>query len=264
MEASAQTTGVLTRQGSRRSLVILLIGLLIVCASFCILALPDRTVDSLVREDDVVEWSGAIGLFVGTILLLAAFRIARRDRPAWMTPGGVWMLLASAGVLFLMGGEEISWGQRLFGWGTPGALSSANKQDETNLHNLAPFQGGEFDSGRLFRLACICFFLLLPVAARLWPRIRRAVSPRLLIPPAWMAGVACSVWIASKFSVDAFEGTYHGVFSAGNAATEIQEALIESLLGIWALMTLMRVRRADAEPAADAAPSAARDLARVG
>ena len=33
--------------------------------------------------------------------------------------------------------EEISWGQRLFGWGTPQALSEINKQQETNIHNIA-------------------------------------------------------------------------------------------------------------------------------
>ena len=32
--------------------------------------------------------------------------------------------------------EEVSWGQRLFGWQTPAALAEVNVQHETNLHNL--------------------------------------------------------------------------------------------------------------------------------
>lgn len=32
--------------------------------------------------------------------------------------------------------EEISWGQRLFGWETPAAWAALNHQGETNLHNL--------------------------------------------------------------------------------------------------------------------------------
>ena len=38
--------------------------------------------------------------------------------------------------LFFMVGEELSWGQRLFGWETTSGLASVNKQEETNLHNI--------------------------------------------------------------------------------------------------------------------------------
>ena len=40
-------------------------------------------------------------------------------------------------VLFVMVGEELSWGQRIFGWATPDSFASINEQSETNLHNLA-------------------------------------------------------------------------------------------------------------------------------
>ena len=33
--------------------------------------------------------------------------------------------------------EEVSWGQRLFGWGTPAILNEFNVQGETTLHNLS-------------------------------------------------------------------------------------------------------------------------------
>lgn len=39
-------------------------------------------------------------------------------------------------VFLFMVGEEISWGQRIFGWETAESLASINKQDETNLHNI--------------------------------------------------------------------------------------------------------------------------------
>jgi len=32
--------------------------------------------------------------------------------------------------------EEISWGQRIFGWETPGWMSKINIQNETNIHNI--------------------------------------------------------------------------------------------------------------------------------
>lgn len=48
------------------------------------------------------------------------------------------MILAIAVVLLLglMIGEELSWGQRIFGWGTPSFLAEINSQSEINLHNI--------------------------------------------------------------------------------------------------------------------------------
>lgn len=48
------------------------------------------------------------------------------------------MILAVAIVLLLglMIGEELSWGQRIFGWGTPSFLAEINSQSEINLHNI--------------------------------------------------------------------------------------------------------------------------------
>ncbi|WP_404382748.1 hypothetical protein [Caenispirillum salinarum] len=37
----------------------------------------------------------------------------------------------------LVAGEEWSWGQHFFGWGTPDWMAEVNKQSETNLHNMA-------------------------------------------------------------------------------------------------------------------------------
>jgi hypothetical protein len=44
-------------------------------------------------------------------------------------------LLLNLGIIFIIG-EEISWGQRIFGWETSEKLKAINKQEETNLHNI--------------------------------------------------------------------------------------------------------------------------------
>jgi len=51
-------------------------------------------------------------------------------------------------VLFLMGSfsvvvmmEEISWGQRIFGWETSESFKELNTQDETNIHNAIFLKG---------------------------------------------------------------------------------------------------------------------------
>ncbi len=38
--------------------------------------------------------------------------------------------------LFFIIGEEVSWGQRLFGWETSAEMKAINKQEETNIHNI--------------------------------------------------------------------------------------------------------------------------------
>ena len=47
-----------------------------------------------------------------------------------------WMLLLVVGCIYYAG-EEISWGQHWFGWGTPEAWMGVNDQGETNLHNTS-------------------------------------------------------------------------------------------------------------------------------
>jgi hypothetical protein len=57
--------------------------------------------------------------------------LKRADRLAL----SVLYLMLLLGLVFLLG-EEISWGQRIVGWQTPEAWEEANRQGETNVHNL--------------------------------------------------------------------------------------------------------------------------------
>lgn len=47
-----------------------------------------------------------------------------------------WLALLVLGCIYYAG-EEISWGQHWFGWGTPDAWMGVNDQGETNLHNTS-------------------------------------------------------------------------------------------------------------------------------
>ena len=70
--------------------------------------------------------------------------------------------MALAGVLFVAAGEEVSWGQRVFGIETPDAFVDDNRQDELNLHNLDWLQ----DKAILAQLAVGIGGVLLPWAFR--------------------------------------------------------------------------------------------------
>lgn len=86
----------------------------------------------VIVEDGPIEYAQAVLWF-----LTAAFGIvaARRLRQAKQCRTAGFMVLFALAAVFV-GGEEISWGQRLCGWRTPEMLLHANLQKETTLHNL--------------------------------------------------------------------------------------------------------------------------------
>jgi len=87
---------------------------------------------------------------------------------------------AAQPVCVVIAGEEISWGQRIFGWGTPVALEDVNHQGESNIHNIGVVQKA-FNLGELF---AGLYGAALPI---LWavPRIRARLArlDPILVPP---------------------------------------------------------------------------------
>ena len=84
---------------------------------------------ALTREDALVENSTALLFFLTALLLLA---IAARGRGV----PGRWLYILGVFAFVFAAGEEISWGQRIFGFETPNYLRDINTQNEFNLHNI--------------------------------------------------------------------------------------------------------------------------------
>lgn len=83
------------------------------------------------QEDGFVENITALALLA--LSVLCGYRLYKlgRTKPFWWKAGTVVFAL----LFFFAAGEEISWGQRIFGWET-GDFFDGNLQNETNLHNL--------------------------------------------------------------------------------------------------------------------------------
>ena len=90
-----------------------------------------------VREDGPGEYLTAVFFLLATVYFFLSWR-ASRSLESHLVP---LLYLAAAVGCFLVFGEEISWGQRILGVGTPGWLEEINRQDEINLHNLDAVQG---------------------------------------------------------------------------------------------------------------------------
>ena len=101
-------------------------------------------------EDSLFE-NGTAFLFLVTALLLLA--IAARGRGVSEAVSGRWLYTVGALAFVFAAGEEISWGQRIFGFETPDYLRDINFQNEFNVHNIewaiAPISQG-YRTGILF------------------------------------------------------------------------------------------------------------------
>ncbi len=86
----------------------------------------------LIREDGPVEWLTVAGLILAMLVCFRRLVVLFHEKP-WP----FLVITALGGLVFLFGaGEEISWGQRIFGFESPDWFATQNVQGETNLHNL--------------------------------------------------------------------------------------------------------------------------------
>src|SRR4051812_3710206 len=79
--------------------------------------LPQGTRHHLTEENNVTELLGTGALGATSVLLFVAWRRARRTGAGGRIPQ--LFLLGMAFMFFLGFGEELSWGQQFFHWGTP-------------------------------------------------------------------------------------------------------------------------------------------------
>lgn len=128
-----------------------------------------------IGEDRLVEWLTFIvlvGASAWSVAVCLEFHKARAGRG----PCTAWILIA-AGLAF--GAlEEVSWGQRIFGWQSPHFFLVHNAQQELNVHNLVV--GGVKLNKLIFGKGLALFILLyvglLPTLYRKRPRIRYLVE----------------------------------------------------------------------------------------
>lgn len=105
--------------------IILLIGF--------VLALSNTaSFESYVQEDGVIEWLTVLGLLAASAVSIYRGASLAKQKSIFFTITNLLLGL----LLFVAAGEEISWGQRLFGVETPEYFKENNLQGETNLHNL--------------------------------------------------------------------------------------------------------------------------------
>jgi hypothetical protein len=176
---------------------------LAITVSYSIVYMPPDTARGLLVEDGPIEQATLAFFLLSTLGLIRTWQIhgAHLTSPESREERRFFYLIL-AFLMFVCAGEEISWGQRIFGWETPESWSAKNAQSETNLHNLVVVEGGVRDlahqsffrsltnANRLFALFSLTFFVIVPALYRISPRARKAFHFfGLPIPPLWIGGL---------------------------------------------------------------------------
>ena len=156
--------------------------------------------DELMWEDAAGEWATFFAFaLAGAIGVFALFRAISSQSDAALKENQFWFRMIMAGLsvfCWMAAGEEISWGQRLFGFMPPDIFQEKNFQQEFNLHNILVF----VVSPRMV-IATICFGygVILPWIAAYFRfeqesssvHLTELAAPRLYLVPWFLfAGVA--------------------------------------------------------------------------
>jgi hypothetical protein len=122
----------LSNKISRPEIMVLLFILVMLLAGFILVYTNVPRFEWYTVEDGLVEWLTVLGLLLGAATCFTRLVRLRRQR------GFLFLLTAFLlGVLLVFGaGEEVSWGQRIFGIKSPDYFKENNTQGETNIHNL--------------------------------------------------------------------------------------------------------------------------------
>lgn len=88
--------------------------------------------EKFVQEDGIAEWLTVAGLLSGSVVCFSRILKLFSKKSKWF----LFVTLCIGLFLFFAAGEEVSWGQRIFGIQTPEYFEKHNSQQEMNLHNL--------------------------------------------------------------------------------------------------------------------------------
>lgn len=196
-------------------------GLVIWCA-WLALRHPD-VYSAAMQEDRAVEWA-TVCFFVaaGALMLVRALRRRR-----------VFDALVGLFCVFFAG-EEMSWGQRLFGMTPPAYFLEHNRQQELNVHNFSVL----FSSPKWLLMAVLVgFCAVLPLIAltdrgrRLLSRVGATPPPAPTIP--WfVAAIILLYWYPFRFTGEWVELLVGATFFVASGVPTV--ALLASSAGVGA------------------------------
>jgi hypothetical protein len=130
--------------------------------------------DVYTREDGFVEYATAAMLLCISILSFSRLVILWKKTPLLWKVGTLGFAL-----IFLFGaGEEVSWGQRVFGWESSEYFIENNAQQETNLHNMVvgDTKINKLIFSQILIAVLVIYLLILPILYRKVTAIKKLTN----------------------------------------------------------------------------------------
>ncbi|HSP31253.1 MAG TPA: hypothetical protein VLO13_04475 [Halomonas sp.] len=170
-----------------------------------------------ISEDKIGEYATSVAFAAAACFFVA---VARR---------GIGLnrlfMFSMAFLSLLIAGEEISWGQRIFGVDTPELLRNVNHQGEITLHNIGPLQEANFHE-----VAGVLLQILM-VTSALKNRLSQSFASirSLSLPPVslWPSAVVVSYVLVAMPMVK---------------GDEIAEAFLAFLVLTWSILIFRELR----------------------
>lgn len=219
------------------------------------LSFGDRWVGMLYPEDHYFENAGAISLFIASIIsfyiFLRALKTRNLTKMHWFK---LLVLLGLAGLYFFGGGEEISWGQRIFNIKEPTALEQENTQGELNIHNLAIFENNKLlKADNIFSVFWLSFAILIPAVSWLWGGFKQ-FAEKLTPIVYWGIGALFAVnYLFAQIAKPLFRSSYtYQMLSYAQVVQEVKESNYEFLFIFLSLYVLWDLNKLITESSSDA------------
>jgi len=152
--------------------------------------LPKDPLLEITHEDGLIEYFSVVFFFLAALVFLWIFITKNRS---------IFFLFFILAFLFAAG-EEMSWGQRIFHFKVPEAITSINAQGEFNIHNLDFIQHEHglnlslkalLNFNRMFILFYLVYCVFIPLAYRYSGKVR-GLANRIRLP-------IVSFWIGLLF-----------------------------------------------------------------
>ena len=214
------------RNHASRLEIIAYLALAIVIAIGHILAVvnPEFFGTFYVGEDRFLEYSTALMMFLAGLIVSLRYLQERNVHSTYFAI----ISLIMAAVFFFVAGEEVSWGQRIFGFGSGEFFLQNNQQNETNFHNLK-FLGINLNKlifAKMLTPSLILIFLILPYLYSREGKLHRLMNHIYFPVPKIHHGLAM---LLAGVSVELIPHSRRG-------------ELNEVALGVFALLLVLRAQ----------------------
>ena len=211
------------------------------------LVFKEDTVNKLGREDGLFEYLTAFSFLIASMFFFLNFLNQKKI-----------IHLLFALIFFIGMGEEISWGQRIFDYGTPEYFQEKNIQNELNLHNLELFDSknieGEYKSGIsyilsinfLYKLFWLVYGVILPVVYSFSGIVKNVANKiSLPVPPIILGSLFLINWTVCKIMLSYLlpQGRSVQYYYSVGEIREFGAAFIFMILGAYFYQTITKGKR---------------------